>query len=80
MVAPLGEVKEGLRPACLTQVRICEPGAPLQICGEKTVSPVVVAGCCDRGMLVHYGTTLEAAENGPESPEGTPEGTDREHS
>jgi hypothetical protein len=29
------ESMEGLRPACLTQVRICEPGAPLQGCGTR---------------------------------------------
>ena len=39
----INEIKEGLRPACLTQVRICEPGAPLQLCGERTVASMVVA-------------------------------------
>jgi hypothetical protein len=28
---------EGLRPACLTQVRICEPGAPLRSSGNLSV-------------------------------------------
>jgi len=37
----INEIKDGLRPACLTQVRICEPGAPLQICGERTVASMV---------------------------------------
>jgi hypothetical protein len=39
----INEIKEGLRPACLTQVRICEPGAPLQICGDKDG---IFDGCC----------------------------------
>jgi hypothetical protein len=40
-VAPSAKSRRGL--ACLTQVRICEPGAPLRLCGKKTVSSVVVA-------------------------------------
>jgi hypothetical protein len=35
--------KEGLRPACLPQVRICEPGAPLKLRSEKAAFSVVVS-------------------------------------
>src|ERR1700677_5176444 len=37
-----GKDKDGLRPACLTQVRICEPGAPIEPGVTTTVFSTLV--------------------------------------